>query len=188
MAKNGLDECRQVVKDYKSLTSLAVNGAMIAPLGNIVLKVGPPWPMAAPGISIFTSLAELITLMCVFQFSSSISKKHLTKRFVAAILVLCFSFLVYTVLFASLTFSIPGTSERGVKGWLVRADVRPLITESFTADDALVGSQYDATQIWENWSITAAGAALLTSWLTLFCALSATLGMFVLSQRRRTAK
>jgi hypothetical protein len=58
MAKTGLKEFKEVVTDVKSLPSLVVNAAVVAPLADFVLHLGAPWP---GGVPVITSLVELIT-------------------------------------------------------------------------------------------------------------------------------
>lgn len=181
---SGLQEFKDVLADFKSITSYAVTGTIAAPLADFALNLGPPSPA---GVQLLTSVVELVTLISVFHFWFGASQKRLKRRITALLIVLCLSFFGYMILSGYVTFTNPSDSKRYAKGLVVRADVRELIPEPFKdADDALQNYEYEPSRIWETWSITAANVLLLVNWIVLFASLSAFIGTFVISQRHRT--
>lgn len=182
MPKTGLQEFRALLSDFKSLTSLTIGGAIAAPLVDLALKVGPPWPQGVPFIS---SISELLALIYIFHFWFSKSRKKLKTRMVVFLILCCLSLLMYLVLYSSYTFVSPATSNRYVKGFVLRPEVQELITNEFTEDDALVGAEYDPKEVWKPWSITAMRVAILSFWLMMFVSLSIFIGTFVMVQRSR---
>src|ERR1044072_3263683 len=128
MARTGLEEFREVIADFKSLTSWSVKGAVVAPLADLVLHVGAPWP---PGVPVITSVLELLTLICVFHFWFGKSYKQLTKKIKVFLIVICVTFFGYLYLFDTYTFVNPASSKRYVKGFVVLPNVQRLIPSEF---------------------------------------------------------
>jgi hypothetical protein len=186
MARTGLEEFKEVMSDFRSVTFYTVNGVVIAPLADLALKIGPPWPA---GIPVITSLAELLALIFVFHYwFKRRNQKRLRKRMTIALCFASLSFILYMFLFSLFTFSPPSTRNKAVKGFVVRTDIKPLIDNSFTESDALKGAEYDATEVWTEWSITTMKCILLVVWLTLFTGLSVFIGTFIMAQRMKLVK
>jgi len=186
MVKTGLQEFKETVSDFRSVTALALNSSVAAPLVALVMDIGPPWPTGAP---IITSFAELIVLITIFHFWYGNSRRRISKRMVMALVVLCVGFVVYMALFDSFTFSPKGSKDKDVRGFVVQEEVRKVLSaEHITADDALRESEYDPNRVWEPWSVTTIRIAILTSWLILFVSLSVFVGTFVMYQRKRSIK
>jgi hypothetical protein len=183
--KSGLAEFKEVISDFRSLTSWAVGSAVAAPLADLALKLGPPWPT---GVPIITALAELLALICIFHYWFSAGLKTHRRRMLITLLVLCLSFITYFALFSEFTYAPSALDERQVKGFVLRADVAPVINDQFTTDDALEGAEYKADQVWKAWSITVMRLTILVTWLVLFVSLGVFIGTFIIAQRRRTIK
>ena len=186
MARTGLEEFREVIADFKSLTSWTVKGAVVAPLVDLVLRVGAPWP---DGVPVITSVLELITLICVFHFWFGKSHKQLTKLIKVFLIIVCVSFFGHLYLLSTYTFVSPASSKRYAKGFILMPHVKRLIpTEFKTADEVLQNSEYKEEEVWTAGSITAARLTLLAVWLTMFASLSALIATFIMAQRRKTVK
>jgi hypothetical protein len=186
MAKTGLEEFREIITDIRSLTSWAVNTAVVAPLADFILKIGAPWPV---GVPIITSLVELITFIGIFQFWSRKSQKFSSRVLIISFFILVLSFFSYLYLFDSYTFVNPATQKRYTKGFLVKPEIQEMIPDYFkNPDQALAGSEYKEEEIWEPNSITAARLVLLLNWLILFISLSIFIGTFVMAQRRKRVR
>jgi len=185
VAKTGLQEFRDLLSDYKSVSSITIGGAVAAPLADIALRVGPPWPTGVPFI---TATCELLALVYVFHFWFRKSRKRIRKRMIAFLALSAVALVSYLVLSSSYTFVSPATSNRYVKGFVLRSDVQSVITNAFTEDDALAGAEYDAKEVWKPWSITAMEIIILATWLLLFTSISIFIGAFVMVQRLRIIK
>ena len=184
MARTGLEEFREVIADFKSLTSLTVKGAVVAPLADFALHIGAPWP---DGVPVITSVLELITLICVFHFWFGKSHKQLTKLIKLFLIIVCVSFFGYLYLSDTYTFRNPASSKRYAKGFIVLPNVQQLIpTEFKTPEEVLQNSEYKEEEVWTAGSITAVRLTLLAVWLTMFGSLSALIATFIMAQRRKT--
>jgi hypothetical protein len=185
MPNSGLEEFKEVVSDFRNLGAFAINSTVIAPLATPLFPLYPSWPA---GISILTTLSELLVLICIFHFWFYLNRKRLNRRMLAALVLLCISLVVYLALYDLFTFKRPANKERDVKGFVLRSDVAPLIGDQFTAEDALMEAEYKPKEVWAAWSITTMRILLLAFWLLFFVSLSTFVGLFVMYQRRRTIK
>jgi hypothetical protein len=186
MVRTGLEEFREVITDFKSLTSWGVKGAVVAPLADLVVHIGAPWPQ---GVPVITSVLELITLICVFHFWFGKSYKQLTKKIKVFLIVLCVTFFGYLYLLDTYTFVNPASSKRYAKGFFVLPNVQRLIPSEFKSpEEVLSNSEYKEEEVWTAGSITAARLTLLAVWLTMFASLSGLIGTFIMAQRRKTVK
>lgn len=185
MAQTGLAEFKEVITDYRSLMSWAMSGAVAVPLADWLLKFGPPWPDGAP---VITCLAGLITLISIFHFWFAKSHQQLSRRMRIGLVVLLISFTAYLFLSDRYTFIPPSATDRYVKGFVIREDVRPLITPEHPADKALEEANYKADEVWSGWSITTMRVGLLLIWLIAFGSLSLFIGTFVMAQRRKVVE
>jgi hypothetical protein len=187
MPRTGLEEFREVLADFRSVTSWTMKGAVAAPLADYVLHLGAPWPPG--GVPVITSLVELLALICLFHFWFGKPYKYLTRGLMVFLVILVVSFFAYLYLFDVYTFANPATSKRYAKGFVVRPDVQALIPGEFqTPEEVLSGSEYREGEVWTAGSLTASRLTLLAVWLTVFASLSGFIGTFIMAQRRRPAK
>ncbi len=183
MPPNGLEEFREVLSDVKSITTWAIGGTVVAPLADLVLHVGAPWPN---GVPVVTSLVELASMICVFHFWRSKNQKQLKTRLVITLLVLFVSLFGYLFLIDSYTFVNPATSRRFAKGFCVLPEIETMIpTQIANPEAALAGNEYREEEVWTAGSITGVRIVLLMTWLLVFSSLAAFIGTFVIAQRRR---
>lgn len=191
MAKNGIEEFKEVMADFRGVTSLLAKGAVAAPFADIILRqfdtsLGPPWP---PGVLIITSVAELLILMCVFNFFFKAKAKTLDKLIVGALVALCITFVGYLLLFSHFTEPHPKTHKLMVLGYEpVSEDMRQAFAEGYTNNQALEENEYTPARIWTERSITNIRVGILLLWLVAFISLSAFIGLFVIAQRRKEVR
>lgn len=186
----GLEEFNQVISDFRSISSLAVKGAVAAPFADVVLRqfnigLAPPWPT---GVLVITSVAELLALICIFHYWRTKSKKSFNRRMLAALIIMIIGFSGYCYLLGTFTRTHPKTKQSIVLGFEpVNDSLRTAFREGYTADEALEENEYNPATIWSARSINGTRASLLLAWLLTFIALSTFIGAFVIAQRRRLA-
>jgi hypothetical protein len=186
--ENGLTVFRALVSDYRSITTWTVGGSIVAPLSDLVFKIGPPYPS---GVSIITSIVELLVLMGIFQFWNSLSARAINKRLVIALNVAAISFILYLILLGTATFIEPVGQQRLVKGFWLRPEAAAQIETirkkpgkaGYTIDEFLRGKENDPELVWTMFSITFMRIALILTWLAMFVGLAGFIGMFVMFQR-----
>lgn len=188
MARNGIDEFKEVMADFRSVTSLAAKGALAAPFADLILRqfdtgVSPPWP---PGVLVITSVAELLVLMAVFNFFFPSGARTLDRLMIAALVVLCAAFVGYLLLFSNFTHPHPKTQRLLVLGYEpLNEDVRQAFAEGYTNEQALEENEFMPAKVWTERSITHVRIGILLAWLLVFISLSAFIGLFVMAQRRK---
>src|SRR5690349_11838285 len=82
MAATGISEFKEVLSDFKQLSSLALKGAVAAPLANAWLKIGPP---PAKAIGALTTLVEFVAVVFVFQVWFNGNQRKLQSRMLIAL-------------------------------------------------------------------------------------------------------
>lgn len=131
---NGLDEFKSVLTDFSSVASNAAKLAVIFPLADIALKIGPPFPKATPFI---TSLLMLLVFMLCFHFGFGRNLSKLNKTLIF--------FISLTLLSAGMYFSLysafvreqtcgSGHNERQVQGYSLNSTVNAEIKSRQAAE------------------------------------------------------
>ena len=183
MPNAALKEFKEVLLDFRQLASLALKGAVAAPLVDLWLRVGP---LPTKPVAVLSSLVEFLAVIWAFQFWRDIKDRKLRARMMAALAFFSVGILLSLVLLWTYTI-VPGQGrERVVEGFSIRPDVKPLINESYTPEQALRESQYDAGKVWTKESIVAVQAAITLIWMMTFASLAIYLTIFIILQRRRS--
>ena len=188
MPKTGLEEFKEVMSDFKNISSYAVGGTAAAPLAvSLATKLGPPWP---PGLSLITSLTELVVMMSIFHFWFDESLEQMSKKISLALILIIISLFSYLFLMNTFVFEYPTTKNKEARGFILNENIKKLAQdpEFDTAEKLLEGYEYDANKIWKPWSITIINLTLMAFWLTFFVSLSIFIGTFVMYQRRKIYK
>lgn len=184
--RTGLDEFKDVLKDFRGLSLWAVGAGVVAPFITAFLDVTPPWPK---GVASVTAVVELITLICAFQFFGSVRRERLNRLMIWALAVGVVTGLAYLVLFLRFTFQIPTTKVVAASGFSCTPEALEVYRGVCPSPgkEVLASVQYEAAEIWQSWSIDTILISLLSVWMVCFCALSLFVGLFVIFQRRHSA-
>jgi len=195
MNRNGLDEFKEVISDYRSALAYVLGGTVALPLADYLVKIGPPWP---PWIAVLTSCAELLVMIAVFQHVYGLAAAKARRVTSGLIALSAVSSVVFLGLSSALVESYDSGRVRVVTGFLVRAETERTLeavrktNPSYNEKDALQGSEYDPKRVWQSWTVDVARVAVCSVWLVLFCAISGAVASFVVAQRsrkqRRTTK
>jgi hypothetical protein len=181
MTSNGLSEFRDVLSDFRQLNSQAVKAVIAIPFADVWLKIGPP-PSKAVGA--ITALTEFLVIIWVFQFWYTATENSLRLRMRAALamFVICMAGSIFLLQRFSVS---PGAGkERVVEGVSLRPDVKPLLSDHYSPEDALRESAYDADQVWTRQSVVLMRLAITSAWVGSFACLAVFLNVFVILQRR----
>lgn len=184
MPNTALKEFKEVLQDFRQLASLALKGSVAAPLVDLWLKVGP---VPTKPVAVLSSLGEFLAVVWAFQFWHDIKEQKLKARMKVALAFFAVGIGLSLVLLWTYTI-VPGQGrERVVEGFSIRQDVKPLINPSYTPEQALRESQYDAAKVWTKESIVVVQAAITLIWMATFASLAIYLTIFIILQRRRSA-
>ena len=191
MARNGIEEFKEVMTDFRSVNSLVAKGAVAAPFADVIIRqfdtsISPPWPS---GVLIITSIAELLVLMLIFNFFFRRKANTLDRLMVVSLVVLCLTFFGYMLLFSHFTEPHPKSHKLLVIGYEpVSQEMRQAFAEGYTNDQALEENEYVPAKIWTERSITSVRIWILLAWLVAFSSLSSFMGLFVMAQRRKKVR
>jgi hypothetical protein len=177
-----LAEFRSVFADFRDLSALALKGTIVAPISAVWLKTGLPLPSV---MALTTSILVLVAQVWTFQAWYKLPVSRLRKRIPITAMAVVISLLAFILLLVLFTVQPVKGEDRVVEGWVVRSNVKPLLTSDYTAENALRDSQYEAKEVWTTFSIGVTTAALQITWIGAFTAFSAFLSTFIILQRRR---
>jgi hypothetical protein len=181
MAKGGLKLFNLVLRDFRSISGVSAKAAVVAPLVDKFVRVGPP-PVALTTIG--ASLAELLALIYVFHFWFDLDDQRLDRRIKVSLALFTLLFALTVGLTANFTVSPGKGLDRVVEGYELRPDVAVLITPTYGSEEALAEAGYDPTQVWTKGSVAAMQTALPLLWIFAFASFSAVLAGFIVAQRR----
>ena len=158
------------------MNGILSKGALLAPPAIAGFSsFAPPWPDSEVATGFFISVFELVAVLYLFSMEDRIKAKYSlyllwTGRLLFAV------FLVYVVLFATLTAPMERASHRDVIGFLFQdASFR-----HYQTDVLLKMFGYDPEKIWLPWTVVVSRILVLLSWIAVFVVLSCYFGIFYL--------
>jgi hypothetical protein len=172
------------VSDFKNVAALLGKAAILAPFVGLLLNIGPPWP-GGTGVPTLTALAEVLVLIYIFQFFTSLAKRRLEKRLRIFFLIVTLWFAVYITFYSLFVFDIPLTKSKDVSGFILKPEIQQLLRPGYDVDRLLEGAEWDASQIWVSWTIKTVRVVLLLSWLLFFVSIACCIAVFVVMQRKQ---
>jgi hypothetical protein len=182
MSQGPLTEFWQVLRDFKRLGSVALKGAVAAPLADLWLKIGPP-PVNV--IAVLTSLVEFVAVIWVFHFWRACKVSQLDRRMKIALVVFALGTVVSLALLDRFSVSPGEARDRIIVGFKVLPNIAPILDAAYGPDDALRDNEFDPAKVWTQQSISILRTSITTAWFGTFAALSVYLTAFIMSQRRR---
>jgi hypothetical protein len=178
-----LNEFKEVLADFREIGSLALKGAIAVPLADLWLKLGPP---PANAVAVLGSLVEMLAVMWVFQFWYSANDRKLNFRMKTALVLFFVGIVASLILLEEFTIFPSPDRERVIEGVSLRADVKPIIDESYRPEDALKDNQYDPDKVWTKESIVVVRVSLTLTWMFTLACLAAYLTVFIILGRRHS--
>jgi hypothetical protein len=89
------------------------------------------------------------------------------------------------VLLERFTVSPGECRDRVVVGYSLRSDVKPIVNESYTPEQALRESEYDPDKVWTKESIDVLRTLITVTWMATFAGFAVYLTVFIILQRLR---
>jgi hypothetical protein len=182
MNKTGLQEFKEVLKNFRELGSFAIKGTVALPLLNLWYKLGPP---PATTIALLTSAMEFLAVMWTFHFWHGMPRKRLNIRMRLSAIVFCIALAASGILIERFTLRRTPARDGIVLGWVLRPDVRPLMSATYTPMDALRDAEYDPRRVWTLGSISLVHAVVIACWLITFVSVSVFTSIFIIQQKRQ---
>lgn len=162
----------------RQLGSFAVVAAVAAPLLNVFLRFGPPPPFS---VAIVTSGFVFLAVMWTRHFWRGLARKNLKRRAWLCAALFVVWLIVSGVLLKQFTIRPDPGGETFVKGYVLRADVKPLIGPNYTPADALREAQYGTAYVWTGESILAIQVLLVSCWIATFVSAAMFISVFFMS-------
>lgn len=177
------DEFKDALKDFRELSSLAVKGALSAPIVAFIIKVGPP---PTKVVSVLTCVTVFVVVVWAFKFWRHLSRTRLANRMKGALVVAIVSLAGTGFLMTCYTRVVPGSTERIVLGFTLRQEVAEMVAvPGYNIDNALLECGHDTRRVFTDVSLALAYVALDGTWLLTFAAFGAFVSAFSLDSRLR---
>jgi hypothetical protein len=183
MRRTAYDDFLDILKRFRKLSVTALGTGAAVPFFAYVANIAPPWP---PGVMLLTALTELVALILAFQFLRTKERSPVSLAVgIMATLLFLVSF-AYLVLIAIFTYVTPQTKERFVKGFVCKLDTERLYPGEcpFVSNEILSKAQWNADQIWAEWSIALMQVFIASLWVAAFVFLSGLIGAFLVFQTK----
>jgi len=181
MTSTGLQEFKEVLRNFREMSSLALKGTIAAPLIQYWTKVGPPPAVAVP---ILTSVVGFVAVMWTFHFWHAATKKRIDARMRWCIFIFCASLLASGFLFERFTARPGAGRDLVVCGYAFRPSITQAITADYDCEKALSDAEYDANRVWTGASIALVHLTLIVCWMTAFVSISMFISAFIILHRR----
>lgn len=190
--QTGLEEFFEVLKDVRKIALFSAGGLIVLPIAANLGGYSPPWPR---GITMITTLMELVIVIVSFQLYSGASKASVTKAVIGSTVGIFACSTAYLFLYSLFVYQIPNHQDQIILGCgLSQKSLSLLDAEDRTPgfDDCpgefyslLKSAQWDAERVYTKLSVSLIRACINISWLAAFGSLACLCGVFVTYQRRR---
>lgn len=185
---SALSEFWRFTNDYKSVVSWIAKAAVFAPLADIVLNIGPPWPSRI-AVSIFVCIFEVVVLMYSFEFWRKGTAKvaDIRKIFKNSTLLLPFVFILYVFLFSAFIVDSDDAWHRVIVGFHMHDNIGEMASSqpSKWTPKELLSQFHEVEAIWKPYSINIMRSLFLAIWLTFWSVIAVIISAFVTLQWRR---
>ncbi len=182
MPSTGLQEFREVLKSFKELGSLAIQGTVAIPLLNMWARVGPP---PSGTISVLTSIVEFLAVMWTYHYWRRASARTLNLLMRVFAAIFCAALLLFGILVQLFTTRPAVDRDRIVHGYRLQPGITQILTPSYNTDDALRDAEFDPGRVWTTESVVAIHTLLVLSWLSAFGSIGFFVSLFTIAHRKR---
>src|SRR5437870_967986 len=139
--QSALKDFWSFASDVRSVTAWTAKASVAAPLIDIILGFGPPWPTRT-GVPVLTSIVETFVLMYTFVFWKRMPLKRLTTCFRGAVILIVITFILYIMIFSFFVYNAPSPDAREIKGFLYRPPVQELIDRGESVESLINSAGY----------------------------------------------
>ncbi|WP_044300361.1 hypothetical protein [Rhodopirellula sallentina] len=186
---NALSDFRRYAADFTSLSAWMGKLFLLIPLADFALQVGPNWPnvwLGKFGGSIACGLGLMFCFLS-YDWQSLSQKKYSVHMAFSLLLLTAFSF-TYITLHSMFVVSIPDQDTLVTTGYTPLPQILEYVELSpnhLSAKD-LLEKFHEAESIWTLGSLTVIRLSLLCSWLFGWVAFTLAVGVFIISQWKKT--
>jgi hypothetical protein len=158
------DDFLDILKKFRTLSLVALGTGAAVPFFAFVAKIAPPWP---PGIMLLTALTELVCLIVVFQFLRTRGRSTVNRAIAILAPMLFLASFAYLTLISFFTYVTPHTDERFAKGFVCKQQIQQLHPDlcPLVNRDVLADAQWNADEIWTEWSIDLMQLFIASLWI-----------------------
>jgi hypothetical protein len=184
---DGLQQFEDFVTRFGRVAGYALAGSALTPILTAMLGYAPAWPN---GISLFSALAMLVSLMVLFHFFTSRRRWVFSLLLIGSAVLLVAAIVAYVTLTDRFIVYEPQVGHDLTLGCRWTEDAVTVARHlRLAADDQCPGDYryllegtrtYDTALIWTEDSIRNVKLLIAASWIAIFAGLAATIGSFVI--------
>lgn len=162
---------------------LGIGAAFAAiPLFASLASLQPPWP---PAIGFVSAALVLLGALIIWEWTRNSRIRRRRRAILAATAMTLLGLFAYLTLYSFFIETVPGTSERLVRGYECTADAL-LIYKQACPDlprDALQDAEWDSLVLWTRSSLTTVRLALAGAWLLFTAGLIMAVGAVIAGRK-----
>ena len=184
-----LSEFMSFLGDFTNLVAIVSKSALLAPLADIVLRIGSPSPSTS--ISVTTScFVALIVLMSSFVFwrQGQVSLEHIKRRQLQFMWGWIGATSIYFLFWCFFVVDNHNMWNRDVKGFVFHKNIAELVAtdpSKYTTDYLLEIFGRKVGRIWQEWSINLMRFIIFILWQLVWIMFAANISSFLAIQYRR---
>ena len=152
------------------------------PLLAALARLEPPWP---PGISFVSSALILLSALLAWEWTRRARVRNRRTLILASAILTTTGLIGYLALYSLFVETIPGASERVIRGYTCTAEARQVYGASCPdlPRDALKDAEWEAVVLWTRSSVTFVRLGLAISWLVFTAGLVGAVGAVVAGRK-----
>lgn len=179
----GLDDFKNFLKLTRELILWSFSAGVLGVIVGHFSGIAPPWPAAATPL---TCASMFMALIYAYIFHQRITDQGAKKNFKKVLFFTVSCFICYISLFAFFVTQNPTNDEILIKGFFCTELARQVYTECpFLGIDELAHSNYQADQIWKDWTINGMRIMLFFLWIGAFAGYVFATGVLVMYLKQR---
>lgn len=191
-----LEEFWRFVTDCNNVYAQIAKFAVAAPLLDLILNIGSPWPTRV-GVGFCLVVVQLLIIMCSFAiWRQGRGKIYGIKRWLVASTIgfVAFFLLVYLPLFAFFVVPSPDYRNAVVRGFYLQPPIAQFVEDREKKGETwppkaliahFVDGTHDETSIWTPGSVFLMRSIVLVSWLVAGMLYAISVSAFVSLQYRK---
>lgn len=157
-----LDQFKALLREVAGISKYALAGVTALPLVTLAVDLSPPWPR---GVSVATSLLELIVLVLAYHYAKGARRVTINRALAVGSALLVVASLAYFTLLSLFSYEGP-SGERFVKGYECTAAAKLLYESTcpLLPKNEIASANYAADRLWTSGSIVVVRVSLLITW------------------------
>jgi hypothetical protein len=175
-----LSEFWRFAADFRSLTAWIATAVIAAPLADLALGIGPPWPSRTADAAFLTIVVGFV-VMFAFEFWRKRSRRTGQRAFIVSLVIAALLFISYLCISAFFVADADDQGGKEIIGYTMHGDVQQMAEaepSKWTPKELLL-QFHDPMEVWTRNSVITMRVVLLLLWLAMWIAIAVGMAAFV---------